>query len=292
MQSRSLGFFSLAKPASYSPTIVSGVAQFCFERRRIFDGILISGDLATTGMALDINAAKNFLSEPARAGFTTALRLPTLDATDLPIYVLPGNHDKYVNNTATPNCPNFELIFADQYMPNFTKHVGHKILRKRGHAFGFVYGDFCLRSRTDASDRAIGPYGQGRVYAEVLNEMKSRTQMLRRKYSGVTLIWIIHFAPFDCGWTLELIDGHEVIDAATKLGIPCTLCGHTHQARKLSDPARKHVVYCAGSAGCIDSDRDSQLHLFEFEVGDGLKFARHNFQWNDDAHQFLPIGSD
>src|SRR5712692_3859232 len=55
-----LGFLSVARPASYIPDIVSGVAKFCFDRRYISDGILITGDLATSGLMSDIRVAHSF----------------------------------------------------------------------------------------------------------------------------------------------------------------------------------------------------------------------------------------
>jgi hypothetical protein len=64
-QAGELGFESLAKPVSFSPKIVSGVAQFCYQRsqQNDVDGILFTGDLATTGMMTDIGVARRFISE-------------------------------------------------------------------------------------------------------------------------------------------------------------------------------------------------------------------------------------
>src|SRR5215467_2374046 len=90
-------FSSFAKPASYNPDILSGVAQFCYERAKITDGIIVTGDLATTGMMSDIGVAYAFIADPAANGFMSGLFSPTLNHPGVRIHVLPGNHDKYTN---------------------------------------------------------------------------------------------------------------------------------------------------------------------------------------------------
>jgi len=192
-QSRNVGFLSLAKPASYIPDIVSGVAQFCFERSAVLDGILITGDLATTGMMSDIGVANCFINEPATRGFVTENRFPTLNASNAPMYLLPGNHDKFTNTRGSPNGKNFELKFGG-HMRNFASGVGHWVQRKKEHFVGFVFADFCLLARGDALDKGMGPYGQGRVYQHVLDELRNRTFVLRNRYEGIYLVWVIHFA--------------------------------------------------------------------------------------------------
>ena len=77
------------------------------------------------------------------------------------ISVVPGNHDKFSDDYGTPNGKNFELRFGD-YMPNFAAGVGHWIDEKEGQQLGFVFADFALQSRTDAADKVIGAFGQGR----------------------------------------------------------------------------------------------------------------------------------
>jgi predicted phosphodiesterase len=280
-QTRNIGFFSLAKPASYVPEIVSGVAQFCFQRAAVSDGILVTGDVATTGMMSDINVAYSFVADRASGGYVTSARSPTLNTSNTPIYVLPGNHDKFVDVSGTPNCQHFELKFG-AYMRNFSSGVGHWIRRKQDCLLGFIYADFCLLSRTDAIDKAIGAYGQGRVYQHILDELRKRTLLLRNRYGEIRLVWVIHFAPFDCGYGLQLIDFATIIQAALALGVVATLCGHTHKASKLV--IDKHVVYCSGSAGCVDSEVDSRVHVIHFDIDKECQVSRETYRW-DGGHQ-------
>src|SRR5262245_37631500 len=111
-----------------------------------------------------LSAASSFYQEPADRGYLSRSGLPTLNvSSELKIRALPGNHDKFADNVATPNSRNFELIFS-KCLSNFTESVGHWVNHKHGRYLGFVYDDFSLRQRRDARDPAIGVYGQGRVY--------------------------------------------------------------------------------------------------------------------------------
>jgi 3',5'-cyclic AMP phosphodiesterase CpdA len=282
-------FLSVAKPASYVRDIVSGVAQFCLERTHVADGIFITGDLATTGMMSDIRVAVAFVKEQAKSGFVTENLFPTLSPSRLPIFIVPGNHDKYRDNNASPNCKNFELNF-DSYMRNCKSGVGHWIRRKKDRILGFISADFCLQDRRDALDKAVGSYGQGRVYEHVLHELKDRTFALRGKYNGIHLIWLIHFAPFDCGYRLRLIDFDGIIQSAISLGVVATLCGHTHKASK--QQIDNHVVYCSGAAGCVDSEYDSRVHVIHIDVGEHCQISRESYIWDSGKHEFVFHGVD
>jgi len=283
-----IGFLSVAKPASYVPDIVSGVAQFCLERAQVTDGILITGDLATTGMMSDIRVANSFIREPAKSGYSTENLFPTLAGSNLPIFMIPGNHDKYRDNKAAPNCKSFELIF-ESYMRNFQSGVGHWVRRKNESVLGVISADFCLLERKDAQG-AGGAYGQGKVYQHVLNELKSRTFALRDKYKGIHLIWMIHFAPFDCGHWLQLIDFDVIVQSAIALSVEATLCGHTHRASK--HQTDNHVVYCSGSAGCVDREDDSRVHVLHIDVGEECHISRESHIWDGSRQEFVFHGID
>jgi predicted phosphodiesterase len=288
-QTQTLGFASILRPASYVPEIVAGAAQFCFERAQIVDGLIFTGDLATTGTGTDIAIAHTFVSAPATAGFYSAPRTPTLAFLGSEIHVVPGNHDKFADEKGTPNSRNFELRF-DTYMPNFSSGVGHWVVEKQSHHLGFIIADLTLQSRADADDRLVGVFGQGRVYKVVLDELTKRTLHLRSQFSDISLVWVIHFAPFECGYRLRLVDFDEIVDAAVRLRIVATLCGHTHKSSKTV--IDNHVIYCGGSAGCVDSDRDARIHVLKFDVGTDCRVRRENFVWDRAQHEFVHHSDD
>ncbi len=283
-QFKTFGLASILRPASYVPEIIAGAAQFCFERAGVVDGVIITGDLATTGIATDMNVAHSFITAPPTAGFYSAPRSPTIGFMEGYITLVPGNHDKYADDYGTPNGKNFELRFGS-YMPNFRSGVGHWVDQKDGRKPGFIVADFSLQSRSDAEDKVIGAFGQGRVYYDVLDEVTNRSLLLRRKYSNIPLVWIIHFAPFDCGYSIKLVDFDKVIDAAIRLKIAVTLCGHTHRSSKLMVDG--HIVYCGGSTGCVDKEHDARIQLMHFDVDKDCRAIRHNFLWDRSQHEFV-----
>lgn len=284
-QTKDYGFVSWAKPTSYAPHIVSGAAQFCYAHKNAVDGIIITGDLATTGQQTDIAAARDYTLAAAGDGFLSQRNRPTLLASELPAWVMPGNHDKYADNAATPKSRNFELTFGS-LMPNFSRGVGHKVRRKRDELLGLIFADFCLRERADATDRYIGPYGQGRVYHDVLHELEARTRDLKRRYPNITIIWAIHFAPYDCGSALALLDWQLVAKSAETHRVLATLCGHTHIAGMFR-AASGHKIYCAGSAGAIDQEDSSSVHIVDIITGRNPSIERRNFAWSKDLDEFL-----
>jgi predicted phosphodiesterase len=106
------------------------------------------------------------------------------------------------------------------------------------------------------------------------------------------LFWIIHFAPFDCGYDLQLIDFEMITRSALSLGVAATLCGHTHKASK--HEIDNHVVYCSGSAGCVDSEEDSRVHVMHIDVDEDqqCKITRESYIWDGNRHEFVFQGVD
>jgi Calcineurin-like phosphoesterase len=214
----SLGFASLLLPTSYIPDVAKGVAQFCLEWRDAADAIVITGDLATTAIPTDLAVALAFVKDPATDSFMSDSRMPTLSASGLPVYVMADNHDRYRSNSAAPGSNLFDLTFAD-YLRSESQYVGWWISEKGEEKLGFVYADFSLRERVDAE--FLGPifaYGQGRVYQDILNDMKTQTHAIWQKNGRIPVVWLIHFAPFTCETQLKLIDFPKLNQAAGELG--------------------------------------------------------------------------
>jgi hypothetical protein len=105
------------------------------------------------------------------------------------------------------------------------------------------------------------------------------------------VVWVIHFAPWECSPSLELIGFSRVTDLAASMGVLCTLCGHTHEQDNI---VRKgHQIYCAGSAGCVDSKTKSRVHIIEISIADsGNSVSRRNFGWSWDEDAFVELDSD
>ncbi len=287
-QARDLGLSTLVSPSSYDPAITAAAARFCYDRRRIIDAIIVSGDLATTGKPIDLNPARSYIEDAALSGPYINSFSQSLAATGRRIYFLPGNHDMYRDDSGWPGSPHFHLML-EKHLPNLTGSVGWWTRTKAGgQVLGCVYGDFCLRSVTDAGNVAFY-HGRGRAYPDTLKKMVADTIALKSSHDRITLIWLIHFAPFQCPTSLQLMDWQNVTKEAERLGVLCTLCGHTHEQSKIARD--KHVVYCSGSAGSVEPVGESRVHVIEIDP-DRSTAQRQNFEYKAMDQSFQSVSSD
>jgi hypothetical protein len=282
---------SIIRPASFVPEVASGVARFCYWLNRNFDGIIISGDLATTGQGVDLAVAKAFVTTPPIYGPYFGYNEPTIGGVTQPqnIHLVPGNHDRYRDDFATPGSQTFSLMFEQPYMRNRAGDIGHWIKIKQGRKLAFAYADFSLKRADHVPDQIRGPYGQGVVYQKILNDLKKKTAELREL--DIPVVWVLHFAPYECEPGLQLVNFKQVTDAATELGVLCTLCGHTHLQEQIV--VNGHPVYCAGSACCVDSKDNARVHLLTIKLNDGdTVVSRQNFRWSWTKDTFVEIEPD
>lgn len=284
---------SLIRPASYVPEVRAGVARFCHWLNHKHDGIIVSGDLATTGRGNDLQVAKIFVAQPPAYGPYVRYNEPTISACARPerIHLVPGNHDRYVDDFGTPGSPHFVLMFQDPYMQEYHQGeaVGFWKRTKLGISIGFVYADFSLRRATDVPDSVRGCYGMGKVHENTFLRLKNKTRELSGEVSAI--IWVIHFAPYDYDPTLELVGFKRITDAARELGVLCTLCGHTHDQQHFVIDG--HNVFCAGSAGCVDRKDRSSVHLIEVTIDEAeARVKRRNFRWSWRQDSFVEQDPD
>ena len=162
------GFKSVLKPASYEVAQLSGIARFCFDWLDRIDGVIISGDLCTTGLLQDLRIGEKFLREAPRSGVLTNDGSPTISPFQTWIRLLPGNHDRYQDDAGTPNSTRFDLMFGD-LMPNFGPRTGYWVDGKKSQVLCFVGADFSLRNKSDVA-RGLH-YGRGVVYDGVLSSL-------------------------------------------------------------------------------------------------------------------------
>jgi predicted phosphodiesterase len=284
-QLRTYGLGTIARPASYIPSITSGVAEFCLREANSVDAILISGDIATTGAMLDLATAQRFVNDAADDGFLSKEARPTLSASRKDVYLIAGNHDRFKSDFSPVTSNSFDFAFANHLRRQHEiDGVGYWVRRKEGKRIAFVTGDFCLKSYADASSRARA-FGQGRVYDATLKNMIDVTFKLKQFDSSVTIVWLIHFAPFNCNnKDIELHDWSKIPLAASAAGVAVTICGHTHREEMhvISD----HLILCAGSSGCADSERNSSVHVLNVEIGERVEVWRENFRWDRSAASF------
>jgi 3',5'-cyclic AMP phosphodiesterase CpdA len=82
--------------------LAHAVAEFVYTERNGLDAIIITGDLATTGLPADLLPAERYVTEACTDKWLTSRQAPSLASHDLPIFLIPGNHDRYQDEVGTP----------------------------------------------------------------------------------------------------------------------------------------------------------------------------------------------
>ena len=277
------GFRSIFNPASYEPSQLSGVARFCVDWSDRIDGILLTGDLCTTGLIDDLKVADVFLRQPANMGVTTSDNSTTISELRSLIRLLPGNHDRYKDNLGTPNSNLFDLKF-DEFMPNFRDRVGYWVDNKQHQTIIFVFADFSVRNKNDVPKGFH--FGRGKVYDDILSALIETTRLQKSKYRNAHVVWVIHFAPYDCGNMIQLDDAAKFTSAAKSQGVAVVLNGHTHSPK--FEIYEQFAISCAGASCAIDVSPRNTVHLIEFEFGSaGIVLKKSNFSWDEVEQSFV-----
>jgi 3',5'-cyclic AMP phosphodiesterase CpdA len=278
-------------PASYSDAVAENAARFIYDRRGLFDVALISGDLSTTGRADDLKEAYDFVLSPARNKFLSAQRRPTLQGGIRTRFLVPGNHDRYVDNHGNAGSKNFELKFQEDW-PGPTVRVLVLQSRDRLSRLAILAADFCLRNNQDAlRPTRMNRRGRGRAYEDIIEQLERNTANVRAQHSPIPIVWTTHFPPdVETASWLRLLRDDLVMDAASRQSVPIILSGHLH--RRIEHLSQGIHIFCAGSMTSCEEDGNQWIHLLEFEVqGEYIQSCQKtDFRWDDGQTEFVPSG--
>ncbi|WP_207536941.1 metallophosphoesterase family protein [Sabulicella rubraurantiaca] len=271
---------------SYNPTALRVVGRFA--TRAALNGfvqaVLITGDLATSGMEEDLNAAARFL-RPNSTPSSSRGDLGEVRARDL-VLLLPGNHDRYADDCGTPGCRRFDAIFADLW-PKPDVSSSTLIDATDGEALTIVAGDFSLTNASDAQPRGM-PFmhlGQGKVDENRLRQMCDAT-LAARNHGREAVIWAVHFPPQDPGGslTLKLLDGQKLIDAADNHGVHHILAGHVHSCMEYK-AGRSVSVHVVASGASYDKGLRLGAQILEFEIKGGKLIRMNKIEYRFDEYR-------
>lgn len=239
--------------STHSDLHADAFAAWVYANAASFELVLVSGDLATTGYAFDLQTAHEYLFSPAVRGYLNAQNRPTLQTTGKPTVVIPGNHDRFGSNHL-PGDHNFDAQFGAAWSAGqgaqvlFNQSIG-------GVQFVLIGADFSLRAGDLGGaiyGMPLGFLGRGRVYPNRLQQLVALTQQQRRTFKDCVVIWVIHFEPDQANSSLELLDEQLVAQALHQLDragveVDAILCGHTHETNvnKIFGNAN---VYVSGTA--------------------------------------------
>jgi hypothetical protein len=298
------GSSGVVKVSSHSEEILDGLALRAWIDGHALDGIIITGDLATTGGHADVKAASTVLLGPHSSSvpWWTADGTPTLDNPhNLKMYLIPGNHDRYDGPMMLPGGKEFDTFFgssgnAEWPVGQFAHKFG--VLPKGGVSLGIVGGDLSLRDSLHINP--LNPtqvWGTGRAYRDVIDEMVRLTDEIRNENDPVEVIWLVHFPPQFPNQTncLQLHKEDRLIQAAHGADVNFLLAGHTHKEARylvqqpgaiIHSAAKSFTVHCAGTATehrLPGSSSPRTIHLLEFDFdGSGpASLTSTTLNWSD-----------
>jgi 3',5'-cyclic AMP phosphodiesterase CpdA len=220
--------------------------------------------------------------------------MPTLAASKVPVFLLPGNHDRYEGLLKRAGGTRFFGYFSEKYWPSTARVRAYPLLELDGERLAVVGADLCLTNTLlDAGWRRGGKWawlGQGRAHPAVLRAMVDETTRVRRERGPVAVVWAVHFPPRFHGLDgdLVLLQEDDLLEAAREAEVNHLFCGHTHQAR--SYPAGAGLdVYCAGTATQYVAPWGNTLHPIDIEVTGGQVRAVswQTVTWNEDLGDFV-----
>jgi len=262
-------------PTTYDPSAAEDIAIVAFLDTEL-DLILISGDISTTGTRSDLVVAKEFITATPARGWLSERNFPTLVAANVPIALLPGNHDRFRRASFPFGTGGTE--FDEQFNEHWW--VGQNasllgLLKKDSDWIAFVGADFTLHEKTlDPREEA----GRGHVSEHILKSLRLLTKRVResvqqRYEKSPAVAWVVHFAPEFEGLDefLVLENDAVLIAAAAEDSVNHILCGHTHEKRVYQARTQRSVtVHCAGAASAYKAPQGNVVQIVEFHAEQGV----------------------
>lgn len=228
--------------------LLEAAADLVHDMRDSLDTIIISGDLSDDGEDRNLDSANDFLrAKPdSEDHFFTPDGFPTLcdsASSEAPLFVLPGNHDRFRTITRLPGGTRFDEKFKE-YWKKGIGGVQSLTIDKEDASLALISADFCLRHLTDAP---LNAWGQGLANERTISLLEKLTQETRMARSSIGIIWILHFPPFlDVENYLRLRNAEQVLEAARRSNVAYIIAGHLH--RNQTVPYDGLEVICTGTA--------------------------------------------
>lgn len=276
---------TIYKPASHEIRPLNAAVEFVRSVAHQLDLLVLLGDLSTTGLAEDINVAKDiFTSKSGKRHITSSIQ-PRFGVLGVPLHIIPGNHDRYQDDLATPGGEEFDRAFAAEYQP--INSVCHQTLKSREVTLGLFSADFCYLAG-QRGPKLHSRWGQGRASAVVLGELDRQTSLWKKRNPNKPVIWAIHFSPRDrVPDEILLENGSEVMALAHKLGVNNVFCGHTHS--RSHDVGTHPHVYTAGSVSAFESRHNHFLHVARVSREEKhYRMQVRDYGYDEDLDKFVP----
>lgn len=253
--------------------------SFLRSQAAALDGIVITGDIATTGRSFDLDNAFRVADE-------------RIKPIGVDLCLLPGNHDRWVPHFKgqssairsfgyDPGGTDFHSVFSSYWGPGDVRTIS---IVKDKFRVAVVTADFSLRSAQHALVwKFVNKHGQGRVYDDILIDLEDATlRAWDNDEPTIAVIWAIHFPPFcpDIGSDMTLIDEKLLLDKADELGVQVIMAGHSHAANPyIAHPYQIRVI-CAGTLTESGTSKN-QFFIIELEdLGGSYGVQLENYEYD------------
>jgi 3',5'-cyclic AMP phosphodiesterase CpdA len=265
-----IGLWGVNLVSSHDLPLAEALAHFAYVNRAGLDAVVLTGDLATTGDVEDLALARLFVSAtPAEGDYQTPDGFPTLAAADLPVLLLPGNHDRYGKwyKLFPPGGTNFDALFGDYWGAG----QGVQTLwtgSRHGAALAVIGADFCLGDGDAGGLVVYGHLGRGRVYDNLAHQLVEQSARARAENPACAVVWAIHFEPEAGEDSLALYDPEGRLAGAVAEARPAAiLCGHTHlESQRKAFAGVDGLVCLCGTTTQWHAPYGNYLQVIEVEV--------------------------
>lgn len=281
------------------PILIS-LAEIIEAYKDEIDAILITGDLVDKADAKNLRLADVFLNGPGTgAQPKTKIIKPTLSKTGLPVVVLPGNHDRFVDYLAKPyGSKLFDSVLAKNWQPDQHGIQVKYLLSDDKPLLAIISADFSLENLNDVNEticaKVKSRYAQGIASSNRLASLKKTTTEAQKK---CPVIWAMHFAPVfeefydDFDRCLELNRANSLVKLADDLNVKYIFCGHTHFCGNYKTSMSDNlVICCSGTSTCyyLKKSWDTVIHTCTFEIdGHDVQLLRRNgYRWDENMGSF------
>jgi 3',5'-cyclic AMP phosphodiesterase CpdA len=297
-------------PSTFEKDVAASLLWALHEDLPRLDGLVVTGDLATTGGDADLKVATDYFSGLVPADWDVGpAPLPSLIKNERDIIVsLPGNHDRYEGTALLPGGGAFERHLGPCW--DFDRAKSYDLISVEGKsrvkactivkdraAIAIVMADFSL----DTAGGGLGLFGyigQGRVSRTVLGHLLETTEIVRAEARNAELdlglVWALHFPPCYPGISnsLRLLDDNELSNPAIESGVSVILAGHTHEALSYDirvGDGRVPVVCCGATTG-LSSHGIYSYSIIRIDVPEGggtSNVKASNIVWNSSEGLFV-----